>query len=671
MPLALPADAHDWLGFLDERCGGQLGVAGALLPQLKAMSRADPGAVLQVWNQLTTAVANAAAVSALIAQVHPDRAVRDVAEVHERAAHKFTTELSLDRTLFEVFAALPDWDGEAQSALDADSQRLLRLTRRDFRRSGVDLDDATRARLQALGERETTLSQDFSRVVRDDVRSVRIASERLTGLPADFVAAHPPGEDGLVTITTDYPDSVPFRTFAQDAAARRELTIQFLDRGWPDNDAPLRELLGVRHERATTLGYASWADYDAEQKMIGDGAAIARFIDRVAAASQIAARADHARLLQRFRVDRPGATQIDAADTAYYTEVVRREDFGVDAREVRAYFDFPRVQAGLLEVTGRLFGLRYESVDIPAWHADVAVFDLYGSHPAESPPAGERTSEHRLGRIYLDLHPRAGKYRHAAQFDLVPGITGQQLPEGALVCNFSAGLMEHDDVVTLFHEFGHLMHHILGGHQRFQRFSGVATEWDFVEAPSQMLEEWAWNADILRLFAVDATGAPIPDELVSKMRAADSFGQGLWARTQTFCSALSYSVHLGPVEDLTALVRALQDRYSLVAYLPDTHLHASFEHLVGYSSAYYTYLWSLVIAKDLFSAFDPADLLAPGPATRYRETVLAAGGTQDAADLIEAFLGRPYRFEAFQAWLDAAGGDGGAHQSDEPGRGAS
>ena len=275
------------------------------------------------------------------------------------------------------------------------------------------------------------------------------------------------------------------------------------------------------------------------------------------------------------------------------------------------------------------------------WHPDVTAYDVY--------------SDGRLkGRIYLDLHPREGKFKHAAQFDLVRGVTGRQLPEGVLVCNFPRGLMEHTHVVTLFHEFGHLVHHVLGGDQRWIRFSGVATEWDFVEAPSQMLEEWAWDADILQTFALDADGTPIPRELVERMRAAKEFGKGLFVRNQLFYTALSYQLHRDRPADITAAVRELQARYDLIDYLPDTHFHASFGHLAGYTSAYYTYMWSLVISKDLFSAFDPADLFAAAVAHRYRDEILARGGSADAADLVTSFLGRPFAFDAFAAWLDHA-----------------
>ncbi|MGH3445289.1 MAG: M3 family metallopeptidase, partial [Nocardioidaceae bacterium] len=324
----------------------------------------------------------------------------------------------------------------------------------------------------------------------------------------------------------------------------------------------------------------------------------------------------------------------------FYTEVLRRENFEVDAQRVRTYFEFAKVRRGLLEVTSRLFDVEY--VEVPnatTWHRDVATYDVL---------AGGQ----RLGRIHLDLHPRKGKYSHAAQISLVSGITDRQLAEGVLVCNFSRALMEHSHVVTLFHEFGHLMHHVLAGRHEWARFSGVATEWDFVEAPSQMLEEWAWDADVLATFATDADGKPIPRELVAKMRAANEFGKGSYVRTQMFYAALSYYLHRDVPADITATVRELQARYDLFGYVPDTHFHASFGHLDGYGSGYYTYLWSLVIAKDLFSAFDREDMFDTRVSHRYRDRVLAPGGSRDAADLVTDFLGRPYTFGSFEAWLN-------------------
>ncbi|HKZ76020.1 MAG TPA: M3 family metallopeptidase, partial [Actinomycetota bacterium] len=267
-----------------------------------------------------------------------------------------------------------------------------------------------------------------------------------------------------------------------------------------------------------------------------------------------------------------------------------------------------------------------------------------------------------LGRVYLDMHPREGKYKHYAQFTLASGQAGRRLPEGALVCNFprpapgAPALMEHSDVRTFFHEFGHLLHHVLGGHTRWTGQSGVATEWDFVEAPSQMLEEWVWDPGVLARFARHVeTGAPVPADLVRRMKAADEYGKGLMVRQQMFYAATSLELHRRDPEglDTTALVAELQERYTPFRHVPGTYFQESFGHLDGYSAIYYTYMWSLVIAKDLFGPFRDAGLLDPGPARRYRKAVLEAGGSKPAAELVKDFLGRPYAFDAFEAWLNA------------------
>jgi thimet oligopeptidase len=631
-PLTLPTDGwHDWLA---GRVDALLTTAREALDQLKDGSSRSTEDVLGLWNDADIALRSAGSVAHLLSEVHPEQDVRTLAEERAQEVDRVLTDRGLDRELYDVLA------GTDPGGLDAPAMRMREHVLRDFRRSGVDQEDDTRARLREISERLTVLDQDFSRVIRDDVRSIQVTADELDGLPADFVEAHPADANGLVTVTTDYPDYIPFRTFARDADARRRLATEFLSRGWPVNDAVLHEMLELRDEKARILGYRSWPDYDADVKMIGTAQAIAEFIERISDAAAPSGRRDRDILLERMRQDVPDATALDASQVAYYTELVRREQFDVDAQEVRRYFDFGRVRAGLLDVTGRLFGVEYVPVEAaPVWHEDVTAYDVVDDGA-------------RLGRIYLDLHPREGKFKHAAQFDLVGGIAGRQLPEGVLVCNFPRGLMEHQHVVTLFHEFGHLVHHVLGGRQKWARFSGVATEWDFVEAPSQMLEEWAWDADILRTFALDADGTPIPGDLVARMRAANDFGKGIFVRNQIFYTAVSYLLHRDRPADHTRAVRDAQARYDLVEYIDGTHFQASFGHLSAYTSAYYTYLWSLVIAKDLFSAFDPAELFDPGIARRYRDRVLAPGGSRDAADLVTDFLGRPFAFEAFAAWLD-------------------
>ncbi|MBD8870229.1 Zn-dependent oligopeptidase [Nocardioides sp. MJB4] len=631
--MSLPAPDGDWSAWLAERCSGALDRAAAQRDRL-VVGDGDP---LETWNTIGIHLADCLAAAGLLAQVHPDAGIRAEAEEAELAAERFRTALMLDDGVHSALAAV---DPER---LDPDARRVLAHSLRDLRRAGVDRDEATRSRLREISEQETTLAQAFSRGIREGRRSTQVPAAAVEGLPEDWVAEHP-AVGGEVTVTTDYPDTHPFLTFSTDAAARRAVMTAFLDVGWPDNAAVLSELLDLRHEHATLLGHQDWPSFDAEVKMIGSGPAIGDFIDEITAAVGPAGERDLAVLLDRARQDDPAIERIDMASWRHYAELVRRERFSLDAQEVRSYFDFGKVRQGLLDVTGRLFGLTWERVvGAPTWHPDVATYDV----AADGTP---------LGRIHLDLHPRAGKYNHAAQFDLVPGVAGVQAPEGVLVCNFPRGLMTHADVVTLFHEFGHLLHHVLGGRQHWVRFSGVATEWDFVEAPSQMLEEWAWDAEVLGRFATDEHGRPIPADLVRRMRAAEEFGQGYLARAQMFYAAVSYRLHLERPDDLDARVRELWEEYNLIAPLPGGHFFTSFGHLTEYTSGYYTYMWSLVIAKDLFSAFDPADLFAPEVARRYRDTVLRPGGSRDAADLVEEFLGRPYDSAAFRAWLEQGPG---------------
>ncbi|HMH57994.1 MAG TPA: M3 family metallopeptidase [Galbitalea sp.] len=633
-PLDLPAVSGDWAAYVQRWTETNLAIVDGVTSALTSTRERPADGVLGLLNDSDRALRNAGGLVSLLAEVHPSEEVRTLAEDALQRAVKAGTERGLNRELYEVLVAVDS------SSLEPDAQRVLEKSLREFRRSGVTLDERSQNRLREISERSTVIDQEFSRIIRDDVRSIRITPDRLDGLPDDFIEAHPTDADGLVTITTDYPDIIPFRMFAKDASARREIQVESLNRGWPENDALLGELLALRDEQAKLLGYASWPDFDTEIKMVTTGDAIGEFIARLATAAGAAGHRDRDILLARLQQDRPDATDVDAADSSYYTELVRRESFDVDSQELRPYFNSAKVKQGLLDVTGRLFGLSYSKVaNASTWHEDVDVYDVS--------VGGEQ-----IGRIHLDLHPREGKFKHAAQFDITAGIAGTQLAEGALACNLPRGLMEHSDVVTLFHEFGHLVHHILASGQQYAALAGIETEWDFVEAPSQMLEEWAWDATVLQTFALNAAGSAIPAELVARMRAADEFGNGIQVCVQNFYSAVSYRLHQDLPVDRTAVIEQLQDEYSVFKYLPGTHFQANFGHLTGYSSAYYTYMWSLVIAKDLFSAFNPADLFDQSVAARYRDLVLAPGGSRDAAELVRDFLGRDYSFDAFAAWLE-------------------
>jgi len=623
--------------------------AEVLRPEIVAARRTIEETLVR-YNQLLTSASASNALAGLMSEVHPDEAIRDAARECEQEVSRFYSDLALDRDMYDALAAVD------VSGADPDTQRFVAHTLRDYRRAGVDKSPETRARLKQIDEELTKLGQQFSKTISEDVRSIETTPERLAGLPADFVASHPADANGKVRITTDYPDYNPFMTYAMDDELRHQLYVAFRSRGDKGNEHVLREILQLRAEKSSLLGFTSWADYITADKMIGSASHAGEFLEKVWSLAAPRAERDYAELLRQLQTTDPTATTVSDWQKTWLENAVKRERYEVDAGETRQYFPYDRVLAGLLDITSEIFELTYVKLpDAVVWHPSVLAYDVLRDGT-------------RLGRIFLDMHPREGKYKHAAQFPLKDGVRGVQLPEGVLVCNFpkpegaddlrgrpaDAGLMEHDDVVTMFHEFGHLMHHVLGGHQKWITQSGVATEWDFVEAPSQMFEEWAWRHDTLARFARHhETGVVIPEGLVEKMRKADKFGLGTATVQQIFYAAISLGFHRADPSSLDQLaeVQRLQKKYTPFAYVPGTLFHASFGHLVGYSAMYYTYQWSLVIAKDLLTPFESTGLMNRDVTSAYRDQVLVPGGSRDAAELVRNFLGREYDFGAYERFL--------------------
>ncbi|MEE8232470.1 MAG: M3 family metallopeptidase [Thermoplasmata archaeon] len=586
----------------------------------------------------------------ILFNVHPDEAMRETGDQVHQETQRFLTELTLNRPLYEAFNAV-NAEGE-----DEETQYALFKILRDFRRAGVDRDEATRAKIQELRDEIVAVGQEFDGNIREDTRSIRLESvEELDGLPEDFIASHPPDEEGTIVVTTDYPDLFPVLQYANREDVRRRLSWEHLNRGYPVNMQVLDALLVRRRELADILDYDSYAAYVTEDKMIQTAQAAEEFIDRITNLAGSRSQEDYKALLAAKQEDNPEARTLEAWDRLYYAEKVRAAQHDFDSREMRAYFPFEGVLEGLLSITSKLFGVRYQAVqDSPVWHSSVRVYDVFE----------EKT---HLGRIYLDLHPREAKFTHAASASVASGVLGVQLPQNLLMCNFpdpseveGPALMDHLGVVTFFHEFGHLIHSILSGHRRWAYNTMSHLEWDFIEAPSQLLEEWTWDAETLQTFATHhETGTPVPTELVERMRAADALGRGLFVRRQMFLAALSLNYYTRNPEglDTTAVAKALQRKYDIVPWYDGTHLQCNFGHLNGYSAIYYTYMWSLVIAKDLFTRFEAeGSLLDPAEAARYRGLVLGPGSARPAAELIEAFLERPPSFDAYEAWINEAPG---------------
>ena len=601
--------------------------------------------------------------------VHPDAGVRDAAQALSQAVSAEGVNLSLNR---EVYAALAAIDGATVN--DAATKYYLERTLLSYRLAGVDRDDSTREKIRALADRSTELAMAFSRTVQDDVRSVTVDDPSdLLGLPADYLARKGLREsEGRVErsdatstepilVTTDPPDFAPVMSYAASRTLRRKVYLAYNGRGYPANKQVLLDLLRTREEMAETLGFRSYADLATTDQMMGSAENMRRFLNEVQEAATATAHTEFAALEAFVRERAPAELPLSLSDARYWEEQYRRAHFNFDSQSVRPYFPYAPVQQGILRTAGKFFGVRFErNASAPVWHADVEAYDVFDAaaetQVSEARPGAPATA---VGRIYLDMHPREGKSKWFSECSLVAGVLGETIPEASLVCNFpqptdaDPGLMQFSDVVTYFHEFGHLMHEVLGGRQRWGGQSGIATEGDFVEVPSQMLEEFFEDPDLLRTFAHHyQTGEPIPYDTVARMTRAAAHGRGIGTLTQVMYATYSMETHdrRAAELDLDVLLREGYDRFSRYEFVDGNTMYAAFTHLVGYTSNYYTYLYDKVIALEFFAQFPKGEIGGP-TALKYRQQVLEPGGSKPARDLVHAFLGRNASMDALRGYI--------------------
>jgi Zn-dependent oligopeptidase len=582
----------------------------------------------------------------ILNSVAADKAVRDQAQMEAQRVAMAGSALSLNRAVYDALVAMK-LDGAS-----AATKHYVERTLLGYRLSGVDKDEATRERLHALHDKATQLSLEFSRNIQEGGKTIEAAPDELEGLPADYIARHPAqkAENGVerVTLTTDPPDMMPVMTFAASAELRKKMFLAYNTRAYPANRQLLLDLLATRQEIASVLGFRSWADLATADQMMESAAHVRTFLDRLDEASREGARDEHAQVLAFARARQPELAEIDITSRGYWYEQFRRTKYDFDSQSVRPYFPYARVEAGVLETAAKLFKVEFRPSQAPAWHEAVSVYEVF-------------EGAQLVGRFYLDMHPREGKNKWFSAAPVVTGVRGRVLPEAALICNFPTpeegdpGLLQYSDVVTFFHEFGHLMHAILGGHTEWVGLSGFATEGDFIEVPSQMLEEFFRDEKLLQAFAKHyETGETLPSALIRSMKLAGAFGRADWVRTQLYYTTLSLNLHdQDPAGiDPDTLTRELYGKFQPWTWLEGSKMYASFGHLTGYSSNYYTYMFDKVIALDFFAQFDPKDLLGGNAGERYRRTVLEQGGSKPAKEMVRDFLGRDEEFAAFAKWLN-------------------
>lgn len=631
-PVSFPADAAAMTAQCD---AGLARIAGQRTALENETGPASVEGAFRRYDNLMLAASSLSNDALLIGNAHVDGPVRQAGLACAQRVGDVTSSINLSRPIYDRLSAI-DAGADPQAAF------YLQRTLRAYRDAGVDRDEATRARILRLQEGITAAMLAFQTNINNARAEIAARPDELDGLPADYIANHPVGADGLIRISTDYPDLAPVMMYARNESVRRRLWEAFQNRA-PENAEVLARMLSLRHELATLLGRRDFAELSTADKMIGSPENARAFLAELDRATREPAQRDYARMAARLGVD-----EVMGWNVSHVQQLLRKEDYDVDPQEVRRYFAYDAVRGGIFRLTEDLFGVQIRPWDTPVWARGVEAYEMV---------EGDRV----IGRFYLDNHPREGKYDHAAVAPVRVGLEGRAPPVAVMIANFpagdhSTGLMEHRDVETFLHEFGHLLHAMFSGQGRWALHSPfLGMELDFAEAPSQMLENWVWDYETLRRFAVDADGQPIPEDLVARMNRARGFAEAFGDRTQMGYAAISLDLHTGaPPADLGRAAREANNRYALALQPESIHPENNFGHLTDYSALYYTYLWSKTISTDLFTVFETNGLRDPETARRYRERVLAPGSSRPAAQLVEGFLGRAANLDAYRARLTRA-----------------
>jgi len=589
--------------------------------------------------------------SLFMAYVHPDAGIREAAQAGEQVWSDWSIDFSKNVDLYNAVKAYADTKPE----LKGEQARMLAHIMRDYRRSGMSLTPENRAKLTEIQKEIGKLSIEFEANIRNDETVIPVTLDELDGVPEDVINRLE-NVGGVYLVTLDYPTFGPIMDYCTVSETRQKVRWLYSRRAGRKNVEVLEKIIKLRDEAADLLGYDTVADYETEVRMAKNGKTVAEFYEKLQPVVRKKAEQDWAQLVEAKRADLGDPTaEFNPWDFSYYYEKIKNKKYAVDSRLVQEYFPLENVMGGLFEITQNLYGIEYREVTeqaetrgTPLWHEDVRLFEVW-----------DTKTDEQLGEFYIDLHPRDNKYSHAAQWGLkqhkVSTDGTEQLPIAALVCNFTEptdekpSLLTHDEAETFFHEFGHCLHTILSDTQ-YARFGGTSVERDFVEAPSQMFEEWVWTPETLALFARHyETDEPIPTELVEGLIAAKNLQSGMKTESQIYLGKIDQAYHTdqdGEV-DTTQVAYDIFDETRMYKHTPGTWFQGSFGHLTGYQAGYYGYLWSLVYAQDMFQRFKELGMLNPEAGAYYRDKILSRGGTEDSLDLVREYLGREPSMDAF------------------------
>ena len=584
----------------------------------------------------------------LVSMVYTDAAMRDEArEESKKITAFFVDEISNNKPLYE---ALKTYVANTKEDLSQEQRYFLKETLSDFKRGGLDLSDDKRAKVATLKKDLVDLGLEFEMNVASDNKTIEVTKEELAGLRDDVIANLKKTDDGKYIVGTDYPTYIPTMEDCRVEETRKKLYRAFENRAYPVNEGVLKTVIAKRDELAHELGYASFADLDLEDQMTKHPKVALNFLDellkRCGPKEEAEFKAMAADLPESVTLMPDG--KLKPWDRGYVRAQYKKKQFNLDERAVAEYFPMEKTLKSLFEIYQEFLGLTFKIK--PAtnlWHEDVQVIEAY-----------DGTTQKLLGYLLIDLHPRPNKYTHACHGSVVPSVIlidgTEPYAVSLVIANFpkSTGtkpsLLRRDDVTTFFHEFGHALHGLLG-RTTIASCAGTRVKRDFVEMPSQMLEEWMMEKDVLkRVSSHYVTGEPLSDELINNIIASKHFDTGSFLQRQAYLSLVSLAYfQAGADKDVAAIMRdiSIATRPNS-AYDDQTHMYAAFGHLTNYGPKYYGYMWSKVFALDLFSVIK-AHHFSREIGKKYVAEVLSKGGSKDPMDLLVAFLGREPRQDAF------------------------
>jgi thimet oligopeptidase len=600
-------------------------------------AKASFATTIKPFEEATAAWSRAISPIAFMTAVSPDKAVRDAAHELENEMGAYGVALSHREDLYRQFEAAAA-KKETLSTVDA---RLMGLTLRGYRDNGFGLKPEDRERLKAMQEKLILLQTEFARNIDDQKETVALEESALKGLPPAYVAALQRDAQGRYLIPVDESTMPTFMRYADSAEYRKSMLLKFTNRGGERNLAVLKEGLELRRDVAQLLGYKTYPDFALKDRMAKTPARVFEFLDRVKGAVVERAAKDLADLLAVKKRFDANATQIFSWERAYFARILRTERHGFDPEAVRQYFPVERVVAGTLKIYQETLGVTFREIkDGPRWSPEVRLFEIVDDKTGAS-----------VGHFYLDLKPREGKHGHPAAY---PIVAGRVLPDGAyqkpiaaMVADFpepapgQPSLLSHGDVETFFHEFGHLMHQTLTK-ARYASMSGSSVALDFVEGPSQMLENFVWERKVIdELSGHWKDGSKLPPELFDKMVGARGFMEGMTWASQVALALGDLILHSEVPADPQSVFSKLEESLTGVPAMEGAHFLSSFDHLMGgYGAGYYAYLWSKVFAQDIYTLFKADGVISPRVGAHYRTAILETGSERDEMDSMKDLLGR-------------------------------